>query len=95
MEKIEQYGKSVGFSDVANLFLNHADPESGAPKELTYPASLYELRKAICALDDHFTYGQSKLVYDENYSGTIIYPELYKKIMAHPEDFGVIDLVYD
>lgn len=72
--------------------------------ELVRTYRLSDVRNAFEELSGMFCYGQNKLVYaaEQNideypgcFNGTIIYDELLKDILEHPEAYALITVYYD
>lgn len=65
-------------------------------EQFKYPVSIYELRKALDAVDNVFTYGQKMLFYDDSVGVSTYLPA---KTMEHaeeyPEDFLIFEVYYD
>lgn len=88
-----------GYSSLSAFIMGHVD-EIGQFKGVDYPASIYELRRALDTLDNHFSYdGATDIVYiadgDMVYNQIYMPKELLQDICRHPEKYMLINLVYE
>ena len=106
LENIEVEMRRHGYDSLSQMIRNYREMDQfGAMVDLKYPASVYNLRKALDAFDNHFSYGNGrKLVhvdhtlYDGQYCNAhcvLIPEELEKDVLEHPESYLLIELVYD
>lgn len=105
-ENVESEMRKRGY-DSFSQFVRHyrKTDQYGEMADLKYPASVYNLRKALDAFDNHFSYGDGrKLVHADrtlengqycNAHCVLITEELKKDILEHPEYYMIIELVYD
>lgn len=95
-----------GYDSLSQMIRNYRKMDQfGEMVDLRYPASVYNLRKALDAFDNHFSYGDGrKLVHvdhtlhDGRYCNAhcvLIPEELEKDVLEHPESYLLIELVYD
>lgn len=95
--EFEKLAAKRGFRTVSEMFTAQIG-EDGRINEtiFRYPASIYELRKALDCVSNTFTYGQYFLVVDDTY-GTRPYVagEVMAHAAEHPEDFLILGVYYD
>ena len=105
-ENIEVEVHKHGYDSLSQFIRHyHETDQYGEMADLKYPASVYSLRKALDAFDNHFSYGDGrKLVHVDrtlengqycNAHCVLIPEELKKDILEHPEYYMMIELVYD
>ena len=65
--------------------------------QFQYPVSIYELRKALDAIDGVFTYGQSMIFYDKDNGAAKPYipVDVINAAVERPEDFLILEVYYD
>lgn len=95
--EFEKLAAQQGFKSVSEMFEANMDGDGRiCEAAFKYPASVYELRKALDCVDGVFTYGQDYLVFDGEYD---IHPyassELMGQAAEHPEDFLILEVYYD
>lgn len=101
--KLEAEATKAGKKSISSLLGNLID-ENGDIKELNY--SLYTLRKCLAPLDDVFVYDSyGDLIYIDSWKGangeyvscygTIMTSNVRDYIIQHPEEFVIIELVYE
>ena len=103
-QNLEQQAEKEGFETLSQ-FLTAKISKTGTFEEIHYPASLYELRKALDAAGGIFSYGSlSNLAYftyeDENgiewpCHGVTMEEKAMDFVLAHPERYALIEIVYD
>lgn len=95
--EFEKLAAEHGFRTVSEMFTAQIG-EDGRINEtfFRYPASIYELQKALDCVGGTFTYGQYVLVVDDTY-GTRPYVagEVMAHAAEHPEDFLILGVYYD
>lgn len=95
--EFEKTAEKEGFVRLSELFTS-CIKENGRIDETRfhYPASVYELRKALDAVEGVFTYGQYKLSYrKDGYVNPYIPAEAMEQAREHPEDFLILEVYYD
>ena len=106
LENIEAEMRRHGYDSLSQMIRNYRKMDQfGEMVDLRYPASVYNLRKALDAFDNHFSYGDGRrLVHvdhtlsDGRYCNAhcvLIPEELEKDVLEHPESYLLIELVYD
>lgn len=95
--EFEKLATQQGFKTVSEMFTAKMGEDGRiCESEFKYPASVYELRKALDCVDGVFTYGQDVLVYDDICG---IHPYVNSGMMQqaaeHPEDFLILEVYYD
>lgn len=101
LEAFEAQAEQKGIAKLSELFASSMTGDGRIQWEMfPYPASLYELRKALDAADNVFTYGQDKLVYSESEGlSSDISPyapsHVINRAKEHPEDFLILEVYYD
>lgn len=103
-QNLEQQAQKEGFETLSQ-FLTAKISKTGTFEGIHYPASLYELRKALDAADGVFSYDSpSNLAYftyeDENgmewsCHGVTMEEKAMDFVLAHPERYALIEIVYD
>lgn len=94
LKKIEDFAAKEGYEKLSDFAEKYVD-EVNIPKDMPYPASWYNLRKALCDYDDHFSYGNDMIVFLPDEKGTRLSKESYEKVMTHPEEYAIMELCYD
>ncbi len=86
-----------GFTGLRGMFSSLMDKNGRiATEQFAYPASIYELRKALDAVDNVFTYGQEMLFYDDSVGvSTYIPVKTMEHAKEHPENFLIFEVYYD
>lgn len=92
--EFEKLAAEQGFQTLSEMFMAQIGKDGRISEDaFRYPASVYELRKALDCVDGMFTYGHYFLVSD----GTR--PYVTSDMMAHaaerPEDFLILQVYYD
>lgn len=106
LENIEVEMRKHGYDSLSQFIRHYREADQfGETIDLKYPASVYNLRKALDAFDNHFSYGDGrKLVHVDrtlengqycNAHRVLIPKDLEKDIVEHPEFYVLIELVYD
>ena len=106
LENIEVEMHKHGYDSLSQFIHHYRETDQyGEIANLKYPASIYSLRKALDAFDNHFSYGDGrKLVHVDhtlengqyyNAHCVLIPEEVKKDILEHPEYYMIIELVYD
>ena len=95
--EFEKLAAKHGFRTVSEMFTAQIGEDGRINEDMfRYPASVYELRKALDCVDGTFTYGQDFLVFDDAYD---THPYVTGDVMAHaeehPEDFLILEVYYD
>lgn len=95
--EFEKLAAKHGFQTVSEMFTAQIGEDGRISEDMfRYPASVYELRKALDCVDGTFTYGQYFLVFDGPYD---THPYVTGDVMAHakehPEDFLILGVYYD
>lgn len=103
-EYLEQLAEKEGIHTLSQFLASKID-ENGVLEDIPYPASLYMLRKTLDAANGIFTYDSpSDLAWvtykDENgveqvCHSVIIDEEAKDFILEHPEQYALIEIVYD
>lgn len=103
-KNLEQQAEKEGFETLSQ-FLTTKIGKTGTFEGIHYPASLYELRKALDAVDGIFSYDSpSSLAYftykDENGMecscyGVTMEEKAMNFVFTHPEQYALIEIVYD
>lgn len=99
---MEDAAAAEGFQTISD-YLSSKITAEGKIGNLPYPATLYQLRKAMDAADDVFTYDSSSyLAYfyygdAEEYScrGVTLDEAAKEYVLLHPEKFVMIEVLYD
>lgn len=97
LAEFEKLATQQGFKTVSEMFTAKMDEDGRiCESEFKYPASIYELRKALDCVDGVFTYGQDAIVFDDIY-GIRPYAssEMMQQAAEHPEDFLILEVYYD
>lgn len=106
LENIEAEMHRHGYASLSQMIHHYRKMDQfGKMVDLRYPASVYSLRKALDAFDNHFSYGDGRrlvhvdhTLYDGRYCNAhcvLIPEELEKDVLEHPESYLLIELVYD
>lgn len=103
-QNLEQQAQKEGFETLSQ-FLTAKISKTGTFEGIHYPASLYELRKALDAADGIFSYDSpSSLAYftyeDEDgmefsCCGVTMEEKAMDFVLTHPEQYVLIEIVYD
>ena len=106
LENIEVEMRRHGYDSLSQFVRHYREVNQfGEMIDLKYPASVYNLRKALDAFDNHFSYGDGrKLVHVDrtlengqycNAHCVLVSEGLKKDILEHPEFYMLVELVYD
>lgn len=94
LKAIEDFAAKEGYEKLSDFVEKYVD-ENNIPKYMPYPASWYNLRKALCDYDNHFSYANDMLVFLDEEKGPRLSKETYEKVIAHPEEYAIMELCYD
>lgn len=105
-QNLEKATSDKGYGSISEYIRSLLNEENGYIDSIPYPASLYELRKCLAPMDDtmvYDTYGD--LVYiDAIWTspshhtccvGPVMDRDVREYIVDHPEEFILIELLYD
>ena len=105
-QSLEKAAADNGYGSISEYIRSLLNEENGYIDSIPYPASLYELRKCLAPMDDtmvYDTYGD--LVYiDAIWTspshhtccvGPVMDRDVREYIVDHPEEFILIELLYD
>jgi hypothetical protein len=96
--EFEKLAKQKGFKKLTELFTSSMTKDGQIPEmQFQYPVSIYELRKALDAIDGVFTYGQSMIFYDKDNGAAKPYipVDVINAAVERPEDFLILEVYYD
>lgn len=97
-ENIELEVKKRGYQTISEFFRSNNSLDQ-LVAQISYPASLFELRNALSAVDGVFKYANDKLVYinrgDINCYSPVLNKETEQYVLEHPEEFVLMELLYD
>ena len=104
LKNLEQQAEQEGFKTLSQ-FLTAKIGKTGTFEGIHYPASLYELRKALDAADGIFSYDSpSSLAYftyededgmEHSCYGVTMEEKAMDFVLTHPERYALIEIVYD
>lgn len=94
VRKAEKEARESGFENVSDHIQSLLENSADGSVSVKMASSLYALRCAICVYDNEFGYGQGKLVFTDDCTGTLIQPSLYDKVKESPEDYAIVKLFY-
>ena len=96
--EFEKIAEQKGFQKLTELFTSSMEENGQIPEmQFRYPASINELRKALDAIDNVFTYGQDMIFYSEDcgVAKPYIPADVISAAMERPEDYLILEVYYD
>lgn len=95
--EFEKLAVQQGFGTLSEMFAAQIRKDGRIQDDaFRYPASLYELRKALDCVDGVFTYGQDFLVFDDTEGiNPYVTADMMARAEEHPEDFLILGVYYD
>ena len=97
-ENLELEVKKRGYQTISEFFRSNNSLDQ-LVAQISYPASIFELRNALSAVDGVFKYANDKLVYinrgDINCYSPVLNQDTEQYVLEHPEEFMLIELMYD
>lgn len=106
IENFEKEMQKNGFSSLSEYLMTKINPASGTFSGIPYPSSFYQLRKALDAADDMFTYDSPANLLFVEYEdekdgrtrgtyGVTLDESAKAEVLAHPERYALINICYD
>lgn len=96
LENFEELADKRRFRKLSELFAASMRKTGHIPTDqFRYPASIYELRKALDAVDNVFTYGQNKIFYDGYTARPYVPTDVIYEAREYPENFLILEVYYD
>lgn len=96
IRNFEKLAEEHGFQKLSELFAANIAEDGRIPEgRFQYPASIYELRKALDTVDGAFTYGQYMGFCDEDSVKPYVPRNMMDAAKEHPGDFLILEVYYD